>query len=661
MSHSIRQPVAQYGLAAACVGLAAGVTWALWESMYSSFVPLFVVAVALAAWFGGPRAGLAAAALAAGAVVAFLTLKPTPTPYTTADLLWAGSLMAAVVFAAWLNAARRHAEQMLQERDTRLRLVSEQIPAGLWSTDTGLRLTSRFGSGTFAPQATPGVTLLEVFPGQSSDYPPIAAHLRALRGEPSTFEMEWDGRTYQAHVEPLFNVEGRIVGVVGVASDISDRKRDERRLAEAKAEAEQATRAKDRFLAMLSHELRTPLTPALAAATAMERRSDLPAEVREDLQMVRRNIELEAMLIDDLLDLTRVARGKLELALRTADAHEVVRDAIDICRPDLEDKEIELVLDLAADRHHVRADGPRLQQVFWNLLKNAIKFTPQGGRIVVSTRNAGGGGGSSGVVERSSGGVQEEAARRNPTPLLHHSTTQPIPRPDNEGLIIEVRDTGVGIDPEVLPRIFDAFEQGGAATTRQFGGLGLGLSISKMLVLAHGGRLSAESEGRGKGATFRVELETASRAESQEAGHAAPAGGAADAASKPIRILLVEDHPDTLRLLSRLMRGLGHEVATADTVAGGLSAAEGWSADGRPLELLVSDLALPDGSGIDLLRQIKRRLAETGGEPPRAIVLTGHGMDDDIRRCREAGFDLHLTKPINFDLLAEALGQTAAV
>jgi signal transduction histidine kinase/ActR/RegA family two-component response regulator len=651
MSHSIRRPVAQYGLAAACVALAAGVTWALWESMYSSFVPLFVVAVALAAWFGGPRAGLTAAALAAAAVVAFLTLKPTPTPYTAADLLWAGSLMAAVVFAAWLNAARRHAEQMLQERDTRLRLVSEQIPAGLWSTDNDLRLTSRFGSGTFAPQATPGVTLLEVFPGQSSDHPPIAAHLRALRGEPSTFEMEWDGRTYQAHVEPLFNVEGRIVGVVGVASDISDRKRDERRLAEAKAEAEQATRAKDRFLAMLSHELRTPLTPALAAATALERRSDLPAEAREDLQMVRRNIELEAMLIDDLLDLTRVARGKLELALRTADAHEVVRDAIDICRPDLEDKEIELDLDLAAARHHVRADGPRLQQVFWNLLKNAIKFTPQSGRISVLTRN-GVGGGSGGVMEWSSGGVEAD------TPPLQHSTTQSLP---NERLIIEVRDTGVGIDPEILPRIFDAFEQGGVATTRQFGGLGLGLSISKMLVLAHGGRLSAESEGRGKGATFRVELETASRAEAQESGHAAPAGGAADAASKPIRILLVEDHPDTLRLLSRLMRGLGHEVATADTVAGGLSAAEGWSADGRPLELLVSDLALPDGSGIDLLRQIKRRIAETGGEPPRAIVLTGHGMDEDIRRCREAGFDLHLTKPINFDLLAEALGQTAAV
>ena len=594
---------------------------------------------------------MTAAALAAAAVVAFLTLKPTPTPYTTADLLWAGSLMAAVVFAAWLNAARRHAEQMLQERDTRLRLVSEQIPAGLWSTDTDLRLTSRFGSGTFAPQATSGVTLLEVFPGQSSDYPPIAAHLRALRGEPSTFEMEWDGRTYQAHVEPLFNVEGRIVGVVGVASDISDRKRDERRLAEAKAEAEQATRAKDRFLAMLSHELRTPLTPALAAATALERRSDLPAEAREDLQMVRRNIELEAMLIDDLLDLTRVARGKLELALRTADAHEVVRDAIDICRPDLEDKEIELDLDLAAARHHVRADGPRLQQVFWNLLKNAIKFTPQGGRISVLTRN-GVGGGSGGVMEWSSGGVEAD------TPPLQHSTTQSLP---DERLIIEVRDTGVGIDPEILPRIFDAFEQGGMATTRQFGGLGLGLSISKMLVLAHGGRLSAESEGRGKGATFRVELETASRAEAQESGHAAPAGGAADAASKPIRILLVEDHPDTLRLLSRLMRGLGHEVATADTVAGGLSAAEGWSADGRPLELLVSDLALPDGSGIDLLRQIKRahrrdrRRAPPGDRPDRPR----HGRRHPPLprgRLRPAPHQADQLRPAG-----GSLGQTAAV
>src|SRR3954470_3940845 len=177
---------------------------------------------------------------------------------------------------------------------------------------------------------------------------------------------------------------------------------------------------------MLSRELRTPLAPALAAATALERRADLPAEAREDLQMVRRNIELEAMLIDDLLDLTRVARGKLELALRTADAHQVVRDAIDICRPDLEDKQIELSVDFAAARHHVRAEGPRLQQVFWNLLKNAIKFTPQGGRIAVSTRNTG------------------------------------------EHLLVEVRDTGVGIDPELLPRIFEAFEQGGVATTRQF-------------------------------------------------------------------------------------------------------------------------------------------------------------------------------------------------
>src|SRR4051812_29259014 len=158
MSHSIRQPVVQYGIAAACVGLAVGGTWALWDRMYSSFVPLFVIAVALAACVAGPRAGFAAAGLAAGAVVAFLTLIPTPMPYTTADLLWAGSLMTVVVLAAWLNAARRRAEQMLQDRDTRLRLVSEQIPAGLWSTDTDLRITSRFGSGTFAPHATQGAT-----------------------------------------------------------------------------------------------------------------------------------------------------------------------------------------------------------------------------------------------------------------------------------------------------------------------------------------------------------------------------------------------------------------------------------------------------------------------------------------------------------------------
>ncbi|MDQ3029593.1 MAG: ATP-binding protein, partial [Actinomycetota bacterium] len=330
-----------------------------------------------------------------------------------------------------------------RERDTRLRLVSEQIPACLWSTDDDLRLTSRFGSAPSLFKGPLGTNLAASFPGEGDACPPIAAHLRALRGESSTFELTSDGHVFQAHVEPLHNDDADIVGVIGVALDITDRQRSEQRLQEAKAqaersraEAERATQARDQFLATLSHELRTPLTPAVMTVAALAGRMDLPDDVRDDLELARRNIELEARLIDDLLDLTRIAAGKLRLDRRPADAHDVLRDAARVCRADAEERHVKVTLELAATRHHVLGDPARLQQVFWNLLKNAIKFTPPGGRIDVRTGN--------------------------PDPA------------DPERLVVDVSDTGMGIDADVLPRIFTAFEQGGTVTTRRFGGLGLG-------------------------------------------------------------------------------------------------------------------------------------------------------------------------------------------
>ena len=222
-------------------------------------------------------------------------------------------------------------------------------------------------------------------------------------------------------------------------------------------EARDANRAKDQFIAVLSHELRTPLTPVLASVVTLQSDKRLPADVQDDLKLIRRNVELEARLIDDLLDLTRISKGKIELQLSVVDVNELLLEAANISRSDIAEKNIELVMDLRARHKFVKGDATRLQQVFWNLIKNAVKFTPAQGRIVVESFDAEGG---------------EVCAR--------------------------VIDSGIGVDPEILPRIFNAFEQGRSSITRQFGGLGLGLAISKTLVDQHQGKLQASSEGVAK-------------------------------------------------------------------------------------------------------------------------------------------------------------------
>jgi PAS domain S-box-containing protein len=235
----------------------------------------------------------------------------------------------------------------------------------------------------------------------------------------------------------------------------------------ARDEAEAASRAKDQFLAVLSHELRTPLTPVLMSVYTLQADPNLPPKVKSVMEMIQRNIQLESRLIEDLLDLSRITHNKVELQLADIDLHEVVQNAVDVCRSDIDGKGQHLVLELDARHHHVRGDQARLQQVFWNLLKNAAKFTPTGGRLSVQSYN-------------------------------FKSTVR-----------IEVTDSGMGIDKHLLPKIFTPFEQGGGPSfSAQFGGLGLGLAISKATVDAHGGRLSAHSEGKNSGAVFTVELPT---------------------------------------------------------------------------------------------------------------------------------------------------------
>ena len=389
----------------------------------------------------------------------------------------------------------------------------------------------------------------------------------------------------------------------GFHTDVTDERAAADALLAAKEQAEAASRAKDDFLAALSHELRTPLTPVLMTATALESDPVLPEEIREQLSMMRRNIQLEARLIDDLLDITRISRGKLTIAPVAADLHQLIRHTGEIVRSDGLGKQVRIVFILEAARHHALADPTRIQQVFWNLIKNALKFTPTGGTITVSTHN------------------------------------------DAEGwIVVSVVDTGVGLSAEALPHIFKAFEQGDVAGQHRYGGLGLGLAISQAIMGAHGGIIRVASEGPGRGATFTAALPSVAAPAA-----AAPSTAAHPAPARSLRLLIVEDHEATRIVLTRLLTRSGHQVTTAGTIAEALAAFAAAHFDA-----VISDLGLPDGSGLDLMRQIQRQ------RPVPGIALSGYGMEDDLRQTKEAGFFAHLVKPVSLDQLRQLLSQLTA-
>jgi len=365
-------------------------------------------------------------------------------------------------------------------------------------------------------------------------------------------------------------------------------------------EARRANAAKDRFLAVLSHELRTPLNPVLMAASAMETDPNIPPEIRADISMIRRNVELEARLIDDLLDLTRIANSKVQLQRKIMDGHDLLEEATAVVRGDPSAVQPAIVLELGATRHHIDGDPARIQQVFWNLIRNAVKFTPLDGRILIRTKNS------------------ETGAFR-----------------------VEVIDTGIGIAPEALSKIFNAFEQGDTDINRAFGGLGLGLAISYALAELHGGTLRAESAGVGQGATFVFELPAV-----EHSAIALEPATPAPIESDCRRILLVEDHATTAALMARLLRKRGHQVDLAynktDAIALGLR---------DEFDIVISDLGLPDGTGFEVMEALRTKSRAVG------IALTGYGMDADVAQTMRAGFQFHLTKPVDAQKLYQTIEQ----
>jgi PAS domain S-box-containing protein len=400
---------------------------------------------------------------------------------------------------------------------------------------------------------------------------------------------------------PIRDRLGHILAGIVIDQDITEREQTSDALKksihleqQARHDAELANKFKDQFLAMVSHELRTPLTPVVMSLAALELDSRLPEDLQDDVAMLRRNVGIETKLIDDLLDVTSIANGKFRLEIKPIDIHALLRDVAEIVARDAELKRQKLTLDLGAHDDIISGDPIRLHQVFWNILKNAIKFTPSGGEIWIRTLN--------------------------PTP---------------GAIAIEVKDGGVGISAHALPRIFGAFEQADQSRNRQFGGLGIGLTICKAIVDLHGGSIHAESAGPAQGARFCVELPIARRFD-EVAATIPDTIKMADAT----RLLLVDDHEDTLRILRRLLESLGYQVATAASVVAALNYAAAHEFD-----VLVSDIGLPDASGHDLVRQVKK----IRNVP--AIAVSGFGSPTDIRNSLEAGFCAHLTKPLDFDFL----------
>jgi PAS domain S-box-containing protein len=409
---------------------------------------------------------------------------------------------------------------------------------------------------------------------------------------------------------------GELTGFVKVLRDETARKQAETERAEllkreqsARAEAENATRLKDQFLAMLSHELRTPISSILVWARMLRENLCEPSEREEGLEVIERSAEAQKQLLDDLLDVSRIASGKTRLERTETNLTDLVRLAIDSHLPTAKAKNVTLKTELATDIGAISADPDRLRQVAGNLVHNAVKFTPSGGRVEVHLRK------------------------------------------DGDWIVFSVSDTGKGIEPEFLPHVFTAFSQADVSSTRAFGGLGLGLAISKELVELHGGTIIAESKGAGEGSTFTVRLPLtepdtlAKRKGRKREANASKAGLAAGT-----KILLIEDEQQTRDAVELLLEKSGAAVTSTATAAEAFAAFE----KSRP-DVIISDIGLPEEDGYQLLQRIRTLEMENKEPPTPAIALTAFASNTDRRLARESGFHKHIAKPVTAAMLLAAV------
>ena len=517
---------------------------------------------------------------------------------------------------------RKRAQDTLRHESNLMQALMDNIPDAIYFKDTQSRFTrvNRHAPyrGNNAPADVVGKTDFDFF---------IEEHARAAyedeqrimrTGQPMIDKVEQetypDGSvTWLSTTKvPILDGAGRVTGLVGISRDISERKRAEEeriqfiREQAAREEAEAANRVKDEFLATVSHELRTPLTAILGWANLLR-----AGQVGEDsattaLETIERNARAQAQLIDDLLDVSRIITGKLRLDVSQVDPGSFIEAAIETLRPAANAKDVRIQKVTDTGVVSVAGDPARLQQVVWNLLSNAIKFTPKGGRVQVR-------------LERIDSHIE-----------------------------IAVSDTGVGIKPSFLPYVFERFRQADMGTTRQHGGLGLGLAIVRHLVELHGGTVQAESHGEGQGATFVVKLPAVPVYQKNEFAERVHPAARETLTSYDcperldgLKVLVVDDEADARELLRVVIGQCGAEVRTAGSAQEALEAIE----NERP-DLLISDIGMPGEDGYDLIRRVRAFPAERGGNVP-AIALTAYARTEDRMRALRAGYQMHVPKPVD--------------
>ena len=584
---------------------------------------IYVASAVVATWFGGVLAGATSTVLAAFAGNYFFVEPSFELLPNTTDLL-AMSLFAIValglvgVVSQW-----RAAEAAARRRAEELRTLLDTVPAAVFvardreaheidANRAGSEVL-RIPQGSNASMSQGAARFRVVRNGEEvpQDRLPIREAARGAEVRDVEFDIVYDdgtSRTLFGNAAPLRDEGGVVFGSVGAFVEVSERKRAEEAL-------RQADRVKDDFLATLSHELRTPLNAILGWASMLVEGRLAPENVGRAYEAIARNAVAQRDLIDDVLDVSRIVSGKLRLEMAHTDVGASLRAAVEAVRPLAEAKKIAIAAGYPPSPVFIEGDAGRLQQVFWNLLTNAVKFSPEGGRVEAEVK----------------GGV--------------------------EHVEVEVRDDGVGISPDFLPHVFDRFRQRDSSSTRKHGGLGLGLSIVRHLVESHGGTITARSDGEGEGTTMLVRLPASSPGDrrqgparrSRELSEVAEAGDEARSLCG-LRILVVDDHPDAREMAALVLAHHGAQVTTAGSAAEALSVLPNVAPD-----LLVVDLGMPEVDGFSLIREVRAGDGHFSRAP--AIALTAYARDEDRRAALAAGFQLHLAKPVEPRVLVRAVRQ----
>lgn len=583
-------------------------------------LPLLIGLLVLA----GERAGFYTAAFGSALLVAFCAILFAGAVCWTVTLLWRTESERATA-----ERERLRTEQKLGEGEQRLRIALETARMGSWQLDlaSGMLESSAQCKANFglAPSHTlTYAALTEII--HPDDRTMVGTAVQKALSDKEDYHAEYravwpDGSVHWivASGRGVYDDGGNAVRMVGVTLDVTARKTadaERERLLDAersaRTDAENANRMKDEFLSVVSHELRTPLNAILGWSQILRANPADAGDVAQGLEVIERNGRAQVAIIEDLLDMGRIISGKVRLDVQRVDVPTVIEAAVQSMRPAAEAKGVRLQVVLDPLAGPVSGDPSRLQQVVWNLLSNAIRFTPRGGKVQVT-------------LERVNSHVE-----------------------------VTVTDTGEGINPDFLPYVFERFRQGDGSTTRRYGGLGLGLAIVKNLVELHGGQVYAKSPGEGQGATFRIALPLMPvRSDERPAGRRHPtadddalARGTPPPSLKGVRVLVVDDEADSRTLVRRLLEASEASTSLAGSVDEAMALLASGNGDGPLFDVLVSDIGMPERDGFDLIQTLRKLPPDRGGTTP-AVALTAYARSEDRTKAVLAGFDMHLAKPVD--------------